>query len=353
VLLSSFREHPRAWLLVLGPVLLALETACNGTPAKTSSSQRQLSKKAAREAIKNGDKTVTAWRGGVKVDVNEALKSSLATSKPVRRGDLVYGSYKGKVAMQAPSRVPSLSHFGAGRFVAGAKAGYISERSDAARGSASVLVRFSGAGLGSVCLRMSWTTDFSQQVIKGTWAVLGGTGRGGRLHDAGRFRGVQPAPFQAKGSVSLTGHPSLGARRAVPRGCGTINVPPEPKPIKATLTFDGFAASVGPPGPSAALVSQGTTVSDPALCRPGGGLYAVFTYAGPTSGVKFDVAVFGPGGTTQPKVALRPGRVSMLMGAHPKAGSYSFKGGLAPTGDRQIEGGGGGFSGDIQVSPGC
>lgn len=350
MLRRSIRRHPRAWLLTLAPLLLALETACVGVVA-LDSGQTKITPKEAAKFLKEGDKTVKAYRGGVEVDASKALGASFA--RAAAAAELyVYGNYTGRVRMTPPKGNRALRGFTRGTLIAGARLGYASPTSDDAVGRATVRVKFSTRGTGSLCVRLAWRATAAQQKIKGTWTALGGTGRAARLHDKGTFRGIQPKPFVPKGTVALSGKASLGKKRAMPRGCGTIKAPLV-KTIRASLTFDGFAVSVGAPNAGATILPGEPTITDPALCRKGGGLYAVFTYKGPRPGVTFDLAIFAGPKTIETHPDLRVGRNAILMASRPKKNGYSFKGQIVPvaTGARIV--GLSDTSGTATVDPGC
>jgi hypothetical protein len=349
LLSRSLREHPRAWLLILAPLFIAVETACNGTPA-SSSGQKSISKKEADAFIKAGDKTVQKFEGrGLAVPYTKVLSGLRAQTAASR--SYVYGNYKGTIAQIVAPR--GLGSFGKSSFKAGFRAGYISNNSDATLGAGTVLVKFSARGAGSLCLHISWTTDNTQQKIKGKFSFLGGTGRSARLHDSGAFRGVQPVAFVPKGEIVLFGNPSIGSRRAVPRGCGTIKPPPPPKNPHASIVLQGWAASVGPPPANATLYPDQSTITDRTLCQKGGGLYMVAQYSGPSSGVFLSAGIFGPTSSTSRNINMRPGRIVVLIASRPKNGGYGIKAGLETKSGGTVQGNHTVISAGVQVAAGC
>jgi hypothetical protein len=349
LLSRSLREHPRVWLLVLAPLFIAVETACSGPPA-SSSGQVQITKKQADDFLKRGDKTVKRMDArGVVAPYTKVLRGVRAQT--AAGGSFVYGNYKGTIAQIVAPR--GLESFGKSSFKAGFRAGYISNKSDAAKGAGTVLVKFSARGAGSLCLHLSWTTDNTQQKIKGKFSFLGGTGRAARLHDSGAFRGVQPVAFVPKGEMVLFGNPSIGSRRAVPRGCGTIKPPPPPKNLHASIVLQGWAASTGPPPANATLHPDQSTITDRTLCQKGGGLYMVAQYSGPSSGVFLSAGIFGPTSSVSRNINMRPGRIVVLIASRPKNGSYGIKASLEAKSGGTVEGNNTVISAGVQVAAGC
>ena len=104
-----------------------------------------------------------------------------------------------------------------------------------------------------------------------------------------------------------------------------------------TASFLGFAQSSGPPSTSATLTPDGGTIAG-AVCHPGGSLYGVLRYAGP-SAAEWHTGEFGPSGSTQVRTTVvRSGRNVLLLFTSPTNGSYSSKIVIQATGSERLTG---------------
>jgi hypothetical protein len=205
--------------------------------------------------------------------------------------------------------------------------------SDALKGDGEVLLKFSARGAGTACLRFAGTTDLTQQYVKGTFAILGGTGQAARLHDSGIFRAVQPAAFVTnKYEVALFGTPSFGTTRSVPRGCGKPITPP--RQAKFTATFDGFAFA--PASARNGHLPAGTKLYDQYVpgqvgCGADNNLYLVTTYSGPSGAILAGSAYYNrTGQTASLQKALSPGQNAVFLFAAPANGTYQLKASVIP-----------------------
>ena len=187
---------------------------------------------------------------------------------------------------------------------------FVSNSSEDARGSMSLVVTFSGKRAGAACVSLTGTATDAQQKYAGTFKVLGGTGDAARLHASGKFRAVQPKAFDNHYQMALFTSPSLGSKRGMPSSCG--------KP--------------------------------PPSCGPGATLYEVYDYSGP-SDVVFDWAVFGPVSGTG-TVPATQGQVAIPTITGPPDGSYSSKDNLRSTKGEALSGMLG-FGGNVVLQRGC
>jgi hypothetical protein len=196
------------------------------------------------------------------------------------------------------------------------------------------VLQFSRRAAGSACISYAGSTVSNGQEIQGSYQFLGGTGDAARLHASGASAAVERVPYSKKYLAAFRLKPRLGDRRSLPKGCGK---PPPVQTTHVTASLVGLALSKGPPSTSAPLMPNGSTISGPD-CHPGGDVYGVFQYSGP-SAASWDPIVFGPTNAHQEhKRAVMPGRNVLLLYAAPPNGSYSSKILIQPTGSGKLSG---------------
>lgn len=157
-----------------------------------------------------------------------------------------------------------------------------------------VLIHGRGAA-GSLCVSFSGDALRSDQLIKGTFKVLGGTKGEAKLRASGTFLSLQPSliksynePFSLNLAAGFR-HASMGRAQGLSTACRNAGKPfpaaPAPKDLKAS--FDGFAfapssARGGSLPAGTTVYPDGATVTDSGTC--GQDLFAVISYAGPAGG---------------------------------------------------------------------
>jgi hypothetical protein len=234
----------------------------------------------------------------------------------------------------AAPRSYRFSEFLTGRIVRLFGQGAFIGRSENTTFSGTAVLQFSRRAAGSACISYAGSTVSNGQEIQGRYEFLGGTGDAARLHGSGASAAVERVPYSKKYLAAFRLKLTLGARRSLPKGCGK---PPPVQTTHVTASLVGLALSTGPPSTSARLMPNGSTISGPD-CHPGGDLYGVFQYLGPSAAI-WDPTVFGPTNARQEhKRAVMPGRNVVLLYAAPPNGSYSSKILIKPTGSGTLSG---------------
>lgn len=198
-----------------------------------------------------------------------------------------------------------------------------------------ILMHGRGAA-GSLCLAYSGEAIRSDQLFKGKFQILGGTGREAKLRGSGHFLTLQPdrlksyytEPFSLYLAAGFK-HASVGRARGLSKPCRNAGkpfpAPPPPKHLKAS--FDGF--SFGPAGGT--VYPAGATVTDHATC--GQDLFGVFSYSGPAGG-----SVEGLADNSKFKKALGQGKNEVRMLAAPADGEHHVKGQItAPKNSKPVD----------------
>jgi hypothetical protein len=319
-------------LVVLLPVLVLPVAWLIGCDPPPSSSQVRITTAQARKFLKEGDKSVKAFRGGVVADAKQAAAAARDVVTASTQ-DLRYLNFTGTARLVAPRGAHGFNAFGKGSFRGGGKVGYIST-SDALKGDGEILLKFSARGAGSACVRFTGSTDLTQQYVTGSFDVLGGSGAAARLHDKGSFRAVQPTAFiNNRYDVALFGVASLGAKRPVPKGCGKPIHAPHQR--KFTATFDGFAfapasARNGRLPAGTKLYPQGS-ISGMVGCGVDNSLYVITTYSGPRGALFAGSASANASGKQATlQQALKQGQNAVFLFAAPPNGSYQLKADVIP-----------------------
>jgi hypothetical protein len=175
----------------------------------------------------------------------------------------------------------SLHAFGRASVLGRMTANYVSQQSTQIAIDGIGIVSSKSAG--KLCISLKGQSDptFSDQVFYGKFAVVGGTGRYGRLRGSGTFLSIQPSVRGRSSSgvkLQLEGrfkHVSKARHTGLSQACKDSQkpFPPQPSgPVSVSLTGLAF----GPPGST--VYPSGSTVTGTAGC--GQKLYAVFSYSG-------------------------------------------------------------------------
>jgi hypothetical protein len=201
------------------------------------------------------------------------------------------------------------------------------------------------AKTGSYCLSMSGKTDsgYPNQILQGTFTVVGGTGSAARLHASGPLLGIQPkAAYDPNNPGPLTilvatKKASLGTRRGLTAACRAAAKPPPP-PTTISASLDGFAfapAGITTLPADTTVYPANSTISGNVGCGTDNTLYIVVTYKGP-NGAPFFVSYGsdkGAKGGGPPGAKLKPGQNAVLLAAAPANDGYDYQASvLAPPG---------------------
>jgi hypothetical protein len=194
-----------------------------------------------------------------------------------------------------------------------------------------VLIHARGAA-GSLCVSFSGSAIRSDQLIKGSFKVLGGTKGEARLRGSGTFLSLQPAQLKSYNrpfSLNLAAgfkRASVGPARGLSTACRNAAKPfpaaPPPKQLKAS--FDGFAfgpasARGGSLPAGTTVYPNGATVSDSGTC--GQDLFGVISYAGPAGG-----HVDGLADSSKVDQTLGQGKNLVTLLSAPADGQHTVKG---------------------------
>jgi hypothetical protein len=175
----------------------------------------------------------------------------------------------------------SLRAFGRASVLGRMTANYVSQQSNQLAIDGTGLVSSKSAG--TLCISLKGKSDpaFADQVFYGTFAVVGGTGKYGRLRGSGTFLSIQPG-LRGKSSSGVKlrleahfRHASKARHTGLSQACKDSQkpFPTNPSgPVSVSLTGLSFGAAGGTVYPS------GSTVTGNAGC--GQPLYAVFSYSG-------------------------------------------------------------------------
>jgi hypothetical protein len=191
------------------------------------------------------------------------------------------------------------------------------------------------AKAGSYCLSMSGKTDlrYPNQLLRGQFSVVGGSGSAARLHASGPLLGIEPkAKYDPNKPGPLTilvasKKASLGARRGLTAACRAAAKPPPP-PTKISASLDGFAfapagATTLPSGTT--IYPNNSTISGNVGCGNDNNLYLVVSYQGPKGSTFYLSYVTDTGGKGgPPPTALKQGQNAIPLAAAPANGTYNL-----------------------------
>ena len=218
------------------------------------------------------------------------------------------------------------------------------------------------AKAGSYCLSMSGKTDlrYPNQLLRGQFSVVGGSGSAARLHASAPLLGLQPkAKYDPNNPGPLTimvatKKVSLGSRRGLTAACRAAAKPPPP-PTRISASLDGFAfASAGvstlPSGTT--IYANNATINGNVGCGNDNNLYLVVSYRGPkgsTFYLSYATDTGGKGGP--PPTSLKQGQNAIPLAAAPANGTYYLtQAAVAPAPGTP---GAVGFTGSITLARSC
>ena len=218
------------------------------------------------------------------------------------------------------------------------------------------------AKTGSYCVSMSGKTDpgYPNQILQGTFTVVGGSGSAARLHATGPLLGIQPkADYDPNNPGPLTilvatKNASIGARRGLTAACRTAAKPPPP-PATVSASLDGFAfapAGVTTLPSGTTLYPANSTISGSVGCGADNNLYVVVTYKGP-SGTSLFISygsAKGAKGGNAPGVKLKPGQNAALFASAPANDNYDYNVSIVPPSGTN---GATNFTGSITLARSC
>ncbi len=204
------------------------------------------------------------------------------------------GLWSGAISLKPGHRGPawathSLRAFGHASVLGRMTADFVSQQSDQITLNAMGLVSSKAAGTLCVSFKGKSLPGYADQVFYGTFAVVGGSGRYGRLRGSGTFLSIQPSPRPLSSTgvkLRLEGgfkHVSEAKHGGLTRACKSSTKPfPTGPSGPVTVSLAGLAFA--PAGSSGTLpagtkvYASGSTVTGSAGC--GQPLYALFSYSG-------------------------------------------------------------------------
>lgn len=229
-----------------------------------------------------------------------------------------------------------LAAFGRSAAVGNLRGGFVSKNSNFLNAHGLLVM---SSGKSELCFSFSGVgkQPFTAQDVQGTFTVMGGTGKGAKIHASGAFLSIEPngvkdatKPFPLYVWL-LPKKLSLGSARGFPSACKAATKPPPPPapplpPASVTARFSGFAFA---PANSKALPSgatlypDGSTISGAVGCGNDNNLYAVVNYSGRNTTT--DAALIGPSGIVALNLPVSQGENDLLLLPAPPNGSYTLK----------------------------
>jgi hypothetical protein len=280
----------------------------------------------------------------VKAHYKAYLNGKLGTRWLIREND-PQGVFKGSVRLQARTGGGAAGRL-VGELDGASTAGKITGEYRGASSNLSVkgLALIHGRGAtGSLCVSFSADAIESDQLVKGTFKVLGGTKQEAKLRGSGNFVSLQPnqiksydQPFSlnlAAGFKQASVGPAQGLSTACRNAGKPFPAPPAPTELKAS--FDGFAfgpasARGGSLPAGTTVYPQGATVTDKGTC--GQDLFGVISYSGPAGG-----HVNGLADSSKFDQKLGQGKNDVPLLSAPADGEHTFKGQITAPNSKSVD----------------
>jgi hypothetical protein len=257
------------------------------------------------------------------------------------------GLWSGKVSLKSGRGGPawatrSLRAFGRAKVLGRMTANFVSQQSDQITLDAMGLVSSKAGGTLCVSFKGQSLASYADQVFYGTFKVVGGSGRYGRLRGSGTFLSIQPSPRPLSSSgvkLHLEGgfkHVSEARHTGLSKACKDSTKPfPAPSgPVSVSLTGLAFASagSSGTLPAGTTVYPSGATVTGSAGC--GQALYAVFSYSGAGSAAVTGQTNATSGASYKISDTISQSKTAILALPAPAATDHVDIGVLATTPDR-------------------